>query len=96
MKELLPIGSVVLLKEAKKSLMIIGTRQVDEDGNEYDYISCIFPEGYINAETFFMFNHEDIENVFFVGCINAESQSYTQLLKNEEYKRTKEVGDNNG
>lgn len=83
MKELLPIGSVVMLKEAKKSLMIIGVMQRDEEGKKYDYISVVFPEGYINADTFFLFNHEDVVEVKFVGCINAESQTYMQLLKDE-------------
>ena len=87
MKELLPIGSVVLLKEATKSLMIIGIMQMDEDGGRYDYIACPFPEGYINAETFFLFDHEDIQDVRFVGCINAESQTYVQAVKNEAYRR---------
>ena len=86
MTNLLPIGSVVRLKEATKSLMIIGTEQIDEDGQKYDYISCVYPEGYIDSETFFLFAHEDIEEVNFVGYINAESQSYTQLLKNQEMK----------
>lgn len=86
MKNLLPIGSVVRLKEATKSLVIIGTQQIDEDGQEYDYISCIYPEGYIDSETFFLFAHEDIETVEFVGYINAESQTYNQLLKLEELK----------
>jgi len=84
MKDLFPIGSVVLLEEATKSLMIVGTFQIDEDGNKYDYIACLYPEGYINDETFFLFNHEDIKEVKFVGCINAESQAYIQMLKNEE------------
>ena len=84
MKDLLPIGSVVRLKEATKSLMIIGTMQVDAEGKRYDYISCIFPEGYIDSDTFFTFQHEDIETVDFVGCINAESQAYFQILKNQE------------
>lgn len=88
MKNYLPIGSVVLLKEAKKSLMIVGTEQIDEDGNEFDYISCVFPEGYIDADTFFLFNNEDIEDVKFVGYINAESQTYMQMRKNEEYKKS--------
>lgn len=86
MKELLPIGSVVLLKGAEKSLMIIGTTQIDDEGTKYDYISCIFPEGYVNAETFFLFNHEDIVEVKFVGCINAESQTYAQMVKEGVYK----------
>lgn len=95
MKDLLPIGSVVLLKEAEKSLVIIGTMQVDDENNQYDYISCIYPEGYIDAETFFLFNHEDIDDVKFVGFINAESQTYNQALKNEEYNRLKEGGNSN-
>lgn len=84
MKELLPIGSVVKLKEATKSLMIIGTTQRDNEGTKYDYISCIFPEGYIDENTFFLFNHEDIETVNFIGYINAESQAYIQMLRNAE------------
>lgn len=87
MKELLPIGSVVLVKEATKSLMIIGIMQMDDEGDEHDYIACLFPEGYINADTFFLFNHEDIAEVRFVGCINAESQAYIQLLKNQELQK---------
>lgn len=93
MKNLLPIGSVVLLKDAKKSLMIVGTEQIDEDGNRYDYISCVFPEGYINDEIMFLFNHEDIIDVKFVGCINAESQTYNQLLKNAEMEAILNAGE---
>lgn len=89
MKDLLPIGSVVMLKEATKSLMIVGTMQRDEDGNEFDYISVVFPEGYINSEYFFLFNHEDIVDVKFVGYINAESQTYIQLLKEQETQENK-------
>lgn len=90
MKELLPIGSVVLLKEATKSLMIVGTSQRDEEGREFDYISVVFPEGYINSDTFFLFNHEDIVDVNFVGYINAEVQTYLQMLRNEEAKQKAE------
>lgn len=82
MKDYLPIGSVVLLEGATKSLLIIGTMQVDEDGNEYDYISCPFPEGYIDDETFFLFNEADIKDVKFIGYVNSETQLYSQALKN--------------
>lgn len=84
MKDYLPLGSVVLLEGAKKSLIIIGTMQIDEDGKEYDYISCTFPEGYIDDETFFLFNEEDIVEVKFIGYVNAETQMYSQALKNAE------------
>lgn len=83
MKNLLPIGSVVRVVEGTKYLMIIGILQEDDEGNRYDYISCVFPEGYIDAETFFLFNHEDIAEVEFVGCINAETQVYVEDLKEQ-------------
>ena len=45
-KELLPIGSVVLLEGAKKKLMIygVGQTQLNED-KDYDYIGVVYPEG---------------------------------------------------
>jgi len=92
MKELLPIGSVVLLEGATKSLLIVGTTQMDEEKNEYDYIACLYPEGYINSETFFLFNHEDIEEVKFIGYISAESQAYNLMLKTGELQALVEEG----
>jgi hypothetical protein len=86
MKNLLPIGSVVRLKEAEKSLMIVGTTQVDETGKEYDYIACLYPEGYINETMFWMFNHEDIEDVRYVGYVNAESQVLDLARREAEAK----------
>ena len=44
-KELLPIGSVVLLKGGIKKIMVTGIKPVskDDDGTEqeYDYIGCL-------------------------------------------------------
>lgn len=81
MPELLPIGSVVLLKEATKKLMIIGILQVDQDNDKlYDYLAVPFPEGYINEENNFLFDHDDIQEVFFTGFINQETQNLMNLL----------------
>ena len=90
MKTYFPLGTVVMLKEATKSLMIIGIMQGDDEGNTYDYVAVMFPEGYVNDEAFFLFNQEDIEKVLFVGCINAESQTYMQLLKIQELDADKD------
>lgn len=84
MKDLIPIGSVVLVKDATKSLLVIGTMQIDEDDNLYDYIACPFPEGYIDDETFFLFNQEDIETVQFIGYVNTDSQIYKKALEEAE------------
>lgn len=81
---LLPIGSVVLLKEADKRLMIYGVKQVNnEDGTIYDYIGCLYPEGNIDAEYNFLFQHKDIEKVEFVGYMDAEFQVFRQALKKQ-------------
>lgn len=81
-KNFLPIGSVVTLKEATKKLMIIGIsikRQGDE--NTYDYIGTPYPEGYIDSETMFLFMHNDIDVVDFVGFINSEAQVFRKQFE---------------
>lgn len=80
MKDLLPIGTVVTLKDGVKSLMIIGIMQSDENEKLYDYIAVLYPEGFLNAETFFLFNNEDIVDVKFKGYMNEEYEQHIKLL----------------
>lgn len=80
-KKLLPIGSVVRLKNAKKDLMIIGIKITDANNMHYDYISVIYPEGYINRDIFFKFNHEDIGNIYFEGFKSEERESFLADVK---------------
>ena len=66
---LLPIGSVVLLNEAEKKLMIIGILQ--RNGEEvFDYVGCPYPEGLLDSE--------NIERQIFIKKLE------TELNKNEE------------
>ncbi len=79
--QLLPIGSVVLLREAKKKLMIYGIRQMNmEQQKEYDYIGVLYPEGNLGGKSHVMFNHEDIEDVFFRGYEDDERSSFMEKL----------------
>lgn len=79
--ELLPIGSVVLLRGGQKRLMIYGIKQTDlTSGIEYDYVSVVYPEGNLGDEGHFFFNGEDIEKVFFVGLNDAERQQFISKL----------------
>lgn len=79
----LPIGSVVLLKGAKKKLMITGYVQIDLKNLDkiYDYTGCLYPEGIINTEKNLVFNHEQIETILFVGYENEEQKEFNQKLK---------------
>lgn len=76
-KDLMPIGSVVRLKEAEKKLMIIGIKQLNEEkGTVKDYIGVMYPEGYLSKEVFFTFDQEDIEETFFEGYRSEEQQAF--------------------
>lgn len=85
---LLPIGSVVLLNEVEKKLMIIGILQ--RNGEEvFDYVGCPYPEGLLDSENLFLFNHKDIAEISYLGFDNIERQIFikkleTELNKNEE------------
>lgn len=82
MKDLLPVGSVVLLKDATKKLMIIGILQVNSNENKlYDYLAVPYPEGYIGSENNFLFNHSDINDVIFCGYSNPEREIFLQAME---------------
>ncbi|MCL1987185.1 MAG: DUF4176 domain-containing protein [Firmicutes bacterium] len=94
-KELLPIGTVVLLEGGVKKLMIFGVKQTDtlEDGTstDYDYIGVLYPEGNMGKEYQFLFNHKDIADVVFNGFEDQERdnfiaglEQYYQEVKNAE------------
>lgn len=83
-KELLPIGSVVLLKEGQKRLMVFGVKQTDNETDiDYDYIGVLYPEGNVGEGGQFLFNHDDIERVFFRGFEDLERTQF--LIALEDY-----------
>lgn len=80
-KDLLPIGSVVLLKEGTKKVMIFGIRQTDADsGQEYDYAGVLYPEGNLGNETWFLFDDENIAEVAFRGYEDDERTEFLERL----------------
>lgn len=88
-KELLPIGSVVLLKSGKKRVMIFGIKQTDNStGVEYDYISVLYPEGNVGEVGQYLFNHSDIEEIYFRGYEDEEREGFLNALDNY-YKTAK-------
>jgi len=82
---LLPIGSVVMLKNAMKKLMIIGILQKDRENpdKDYDYIGVLYPEGYLTKNAMFLFNHDDIVDIEFTGYNNEERAAF--VSKVQEY-----------
>ena len=79
----LPLGSVVILKEAEKKLVITGFRMkaVEIPDKIYDYCGCMFPEGTISSELTCVFDHSQIEKVFFTGYEDEEAKEFLDTLK---------------
>ena len=72
-KHLLPIGSVVLLKNGEKRLMICGRIQAKaNDEKVYDYVGCYYPEVIVDPREMFFFDRDAIERLFFVGFQDVE------------------------
>lgn len=77
MPEIMPIGSVVRLKKGQKKIMIAGRFQKDRaTGTVYDYCAVLWPEGFIRSDRMYLFNHEDIDRVYFVGLQDEEEFRY--------------------
>lgn len=91
METLLPNGTIVLLKGGNKRLMIYGRQQLvvgedkagtEEDGEVmYDYLGVPYPEGYINQEYTYVFNHTDIIDIIYRGYEDEEEEEFQEILR---------------
>lgn len=80
-RNLLPIGSVVRLRDGNKRLMVCGRVQTDvATGKTYDYSACLYPEGMINSEEMYLFDNENIETLFFVGFQDEEEIAFRKFI----------------
>lgn len=82
-EKFLPIGSVVILEGGTKKIMITGFCSISEmDRTQvYDYSGCIYPEGYLSSNQICLFNHDQIEKVFFTGYESEEEKKFKKSLK---------------
>lgn len=90
---LLPIGSVVLVGDSERRVMIVGVCQKG-GGDEiklWDYVGVLFPEGYLNAEKMYLFNNDQITRVYALGYQDEEQLAFKEKvdeiiveLRNEE------------
>lgn len=78
----LPIGTVVLLKGGKKRAMITGFCSVAQENQEkiYDYSGCVYPEGYLSSNQVCLFDHNQIEKIFFLGFEDEEEVAFKDKL----------------
>ena len=80
--KLLPIGSVVMLNNGTKEVMITGFYTVaNNDLNTvYDYCGCMYPEGVIISDQNLLFNHNQIAKVLFIGYRSDKDVEFKRKL----------------
>lgn len=81
-EKFLPLGSVVLLKNATKRLMVTGFCVVPNDDKTkmYDYSGCLYPEGVISTEQIALFNHDQIDKIYVIGYSDEEEKNFKTKL----------------
>jgi hypothetical protein len=82
-KGVLPIGSIVLLKGGERRLMIIGNciSREDDDSRVYDYAGTLYPDGFEDPDSLYMFNAENIERVYYVGYMDEDSRKFLAQME---------------
>ena len=96
MKNYLPVGSVVLLHNGKKPVVVIGYKvssidkkiikddKLQESDQVFDYCAVLYPEGLISSDLMIMFNHENIEKILHQGYVTEESKELSNLINQKK------------
>ena len=89
---LLPIGSIVRLKNGERRLMIFGLLQRERENPDqvYDYVAVPYPEGLQDIRLNVCFNHGDIEEIVFRGYEDDERKAFLLVLEAMAWKREQE------
>lgn len=82
-EKLLPLGSIVLLKEGLQKLVIVGRGAIYNDqttGEEKiaDYMGAIYPTG-VNPESTIFFQDEDVDKVVFEGYSDEDETRFQDI-----------------
>ena len=69
MTKKLPVGSIIEFKGNKDKFMIVG-KDVKKDNTIYDYMSIVYPYGFIKEQDFVYANDESVVLLWHLGNIN--------------------------
>ena len=100
-EKFLPIGTVVLLKNGKKEVMITSycifpNNTEIKDGQEvkpqkkmYEYGGCIYPEGILDSNMVCAFDHHQIDKICYMGYKTEQQEELSKVLNGgyEIYKK---------
>ena len=100
-EKFLPIGTVVLLKNGKKEVMITSYcifpnnteikegQEVKATKKMYEYGGCIYPEGILDSNMVCAFDHNQIEKICYMGYETEQQKELSTILNGgyEIYKK---------
>lgn len=78
----LPIGSVVLLENGSKRVMVNGFCAIDPKNPQkiFDYSGVLFPEGSLSSDQALLFDHYQISRIDHLGLEDQEEQAFKVKL----------------
>ena len=78
----LPVGTVVLLENGTKRVMINGfcTMDANKPDKIYDYSGVLFPEGSLSSDQTLLFDHNQIVRVDHYGLDDQEEKDFKVKL----------------
>lgn len=81
--QVLPIGTIVLLKKGNTKLMITGHLQfkLNDKKKIFDYCAVLYPEGQLDTKAAYLFNNEKIERIYFLGYSDQKHNELTTKIK---------------
>ena len=82
LNKLLPLGSVVKLKDDNHKYMIIGF-MVQTKEQAYDYLCCIYPLGVIESDKGLFFNHDQIDMILSVGFLDDSGIGFNNEVQKD-------------
>lgn len=87
-EKFLPIGTVVMLQNGTKRVMITGFCAVERDNKNkiWDYSGCMYPEGFMDSTKTCLFDHEQIKEIYHLGLEEDEEEKEFKAKLNELVK----------
>ena len=80
MNDFLSVGSVVRLKKKNTvRISIVGYYPINNN-NRYDYLGVVIPFGYMPEASMILFNHEEIEDIEFLGYKDKDFTVFEKVL----------------
>ena len=93
-KQLLPLGSIVLLEEGLQKLIIVGRGAIYKDQATQeevfaDYMGALYPSG-MDPESTIFFHHDKIDKILFEGYRDEEEERFLELYA--QWEQSLKVG----